>query len=75
MKFIIECEMDDRWLPHFRGMLDYMQHLGAIGSSHRVTLFADGDGDFRPSFVWPAEFPEPAKAKNDDKGNRFYDAG
>ena len=75
MKFTIECEMGDRWVPHFRGMLEYMQSLGALGSSRKVTMFADGDGDFRPTFVWPADLPEPAKPKREDSGNRFYDAG
>lgn len=49
-KFRIECEMKDRWIPHFLAMLKYMEYLGNIGSSREVTLYADGDGDFRPKF-------------------------
>jgi len=75
MKFTIECEMGDRWVPHFLAMLKYMQFLGGIGSSRKVTFYADGDGDFRPSFVWDEILPDAAKPISDDNGNRFYDAG
>ncbi len=61
MKFTVECEMEERWIPHFLGALKQMQHLGAIGSSRKVSLFSDGDGDFRPVFVWPDTLPIPAK--------------
>ena len=75
MKFTIECEMKDRWVPHFLGMLKYMQQLGGLGSSRKVTLYSDGDGDFRPKFTWSQELPETAKPVEDNDGNRFYDAG
>lgn len=41
-KFTIEVEMQDRWIPHFLGMLQYMQRLGAIGSSRRVAFLFHG---------------------------------
>lgn len=50
MKFVIECEMKDRWAPHFLGMLLEMERLGRIGASRTVAMYADGDGDFRPRF-------------------------
>lgn len=73
-RFTIDVEMQERWIPHFLGMLRYMEHLGAIGSSRSVTLFADGDGDFRPIFRWmiDVDVAEPIK---DENGDRFYDAG
>lgn len=75
MKFIIECEMKDRWVPHFLAMLRYMQQLGSRGSSRIVSLYADGDGDFRPKFQWKGTLSAEAKPVKDDGGNRTYDAG
>lgn len=70
-KFTIECEMEERWIPHFLGMLERMRYLGSIGSSRRVTLFSDGDGDFHPKFNWDVTLPKPAEPKSEN----FYDAG
>jgi hypothetical protein len=72
IKFNIECEMPERWVPHFLGMLKSMQYLGNIGSSRQVSLYADGDGDFRPKFSWNETLPTPAKPENDDFS---FDAG
>lgn len=74
MKFTIECEMKDRWVPHFLSMLRYMQQLGSMGSSRFVQIYSDGDGDFRPKFEWDSSLPSDAKPKDQD-GNRTYDAG
>ena len=73
-KFTITVEMPERWIPHFMSMLKYMQFLGNIGSSRMVTLYADGDGDFRPKFESDIEF-EKVEPTNDKNGNRTYDAG
>jgi hypothetical protein len=75
MKFMIECEMKDRWVPHFLSMLKYMQRLGAIGSSREVGMLSDGDGDFRPKFTWEDDLPCEAKPVSDVGGNHIYDAG
>ncbi len=75
MKFVIKVEMQDRWVPHFLAMLKYMQFLGGIGSSRKVSFYADGDGDFRPKFEWSANLPSDSKPISDKDGNRFYDAG
>jgi hypothetical protein len=75
--FIIEVSMEERWIPHFLGMLSYMRKLGSVGASRKVTFFSDGDGDFRPDFRWSVDI-QPV---NDDIpysgsiGDRFYDAG
>jgi hypothetical protein len=74
-KFTVECEMNERWIPHFLGMLKYMQQLGSLGSSRNVTFYVDGDGDFHPKFSWPADLPEPAKSISERNGDRTYDAG
>jgi len=82
MKFTIECDMKDRWVPQFLGMLKAMEYCGRIGASRNVALYADGDGDFRPKFNWTDPLPMPAKPNNaeaagqspPDKGYLF-DAG
>ncbi len=75
-EFTIRCRMRSRWVPHFLGMLRKMQNLGAIGSSRRVTIFSDGDGDFRPRFDWSEELPQPALPRAEQRsGDTFFDAG
>lgn len=74
--FTVSCTMKRRWAEQFVGMLRNMQTLGNNGSSRNVTLFADGDGDFRPRFSVDddAEISaaEPTILKS---GDLFFDAG
>lgn len=49
-KFTIECEIPERWVNDFCTMLDYLQSCGRAGHSATVGFYADGDGDFRPTF-------------------------
>ena len=81
-KFTITCEMEDRWVPHFLGMLKKMEYLGNIGASREITFYADGDGDYRPKFKWDKKLPEPARAVDEDPKRKsppddgyFFDAG
>jgi len=74
-EFTIRCKMRSRWVPHFLAMLKYMQYLGGVGSSRKVTFYADGDGDFRPTFEWDKNLPSDAKSIRDMQGDRTYDAG
>lgn len=76
--FYIKVTMKKRWIPHFMSMLQYMEYLGGIGSSRRVTFYSDGDGDFRPKFrtFWGQKFPKySARPVKDDNGDRTFDAG
>ena len=91
MKFTVKCEMPDRWVPHFLSMLEYMEHLGQVGSSRLLTFYADGDGDFHPQFHVVDTMPrmlemakllediEPKETRDMDPrfsdGDRFFDAG
>ncbi len=75
MKFTIEVEMKDRWVPHFLGMLNYMQRLGSIGGSRTVSFYSDGDGDFNPKFEWDSNLPVEILGASDTDGDRFFDAG
>ena len=81
-KFTIECEMKERWIPHFLGMLKKMEQLGGLGASRPVGIYADGDGDFRPKFKWDDSMPEVAQPIRAEKPGDspqgkgyFYDAG
>ena len=73
--FTITCTMKERWVRHFLSMLKYMEQLGGQGSSRKVCLYADGDGDFRPKFEWSEALQSDAKPIHENDGNRLYDAG
>ena len=77
-EFTIKCKMRSRWVPHFLGMLKTMERLGGLGASRVVSMYADGDGDFRPKFEWDASLPAFIKVDETkippDKGF-FFDAG
>ncbi len=75
VKFSLNVEMPRRWIPHFRGMLEYMQELGACGMTREITFLADGDGDFRPKFEWPVGLPKRAEPVEENNGHHWYDAG
>ncbi len=75
MRFRIEVDMQDRWVPHFLAMLKYMERLGNLGGSREVAIYSDGDGDFRPKFKWRKSLPSDAKPVKDRDGHHFYDAG
>lgn len=72
-EFNIKVTMEDRWIPHFLAMLNYMQYLGCIGSSRVVGLYSDGDGDFHPKFEFDKSLLKDVNPRNND--NRYYDAG
>lgn len=73
-KFIIECEMEERWIPYFMSMLKTMESYGNIGSSRKVGIYSDGDGDFRPKFNTDIKYEKKSPIKNDN-GNVIFDAG
>lgn len=75
MKFTIEVEMKDRWVPQFLGMLRYMELLGGWGGSRMVSFYSDGDGDFRPKFKWDESLPVEIGGIKDRDGDRTFDAG
>lgn len=74
MKFTIEAEMKERWVPHFLSMLKYMEQLGSLGGSRLVSFYADGDGDFRPKFSFGIDFERVPPSREED-GDKIYDAG
>ena len=71
--FAVRCTMKARWVPYFLGMLKKMQWLGGVGSSREVTFFSDGDGGFRPTFVWSDHLPQPEEGGGDE--SLYFDAG
>ena len=58
--FNIEVTIPERWVNDFCTMLDYMQKCGQAGHTSTVALYADGDGDFRPTFKIDTEW-EPTE--------------
>ena len=60
-EFTIKCKMNERWIPHFLGMLKSMERLGGLGGSRWVRFYSDGDGDYRPKFKWNLTFWEKIK--------------
>ena len=74
-EFTIKVKMKDRWVPHFLAMLDKMRYYGSIGSSRKVGIYSDGDGDFNPEFEWHEDLPKDAEPISDDNGDVIYDAG
>jgi hypothetical protein len=78
MKIKIKADIPNRWVPCFLAMLDRMEYLGIIGSSRNVTIYSDGDGDFRPKFKFPKKLiPLISKAtiKSKTGGDYIYDVG
>ena len=73
-EFTINVQMQERWIPHFMSMLEYMQICGSAGMSREVAIYSDGDGDFRPKFEADIEW-EKKEPVSDRDGNRLYDAG
>lgn len=71
-KFTVEVEMEERWVNHFMSMLNEMEKLGVTGASQTVSLFADGDGDFRPRFKADIDWEE---VEPSDREANHYDAG
>jgi hypothetical protein len=74
-KFTISCEMSERWIPQFLGMLKMMQTLGGLGGSRIVKFYSDGDGDYQPKFEWDKDLPKPAQAIDKSNDEYLYDAG
>lgn len=70
-KFTIEVEMEERWIDCFMSMLNKMEHLGNLGVSRDVSIYSDGDGDFRPKFKADVDWE---KVESDIEDNH-YDAG
>jgi hypothetical protein len=81
-KFTIDCDMTNRWVEPFLGMLCYMELCSRIGHSCTIGFFADGDGDFKCNFN--DNFPQDKIDINRSTYNlyksyaepeRIYDAG
>ena len=73
--FNIRVEMEERWIPYFQSFLKQMERNGKIGHSSMIAFFADGDGDFRPTFDFNIPF-EKVEAKSDCVDAEYvYDAG
>lgn len=75
VEFLIKCRMKERWVPHFCSMLKHMERLGGQGSSRKVSFYSDGDGDFRPKFLFNLDTDEVDPISGQESGEHYYDAG
>lgn len=75
VEFTIKVKMRRRWVSHFCSMLNYMEQLGNLGSSRKVGMFSDGDGDFRPKFKIDIPYKLVEPIDGEESGNHIYDAG
>jgi hypothetical protein len=74
--FNVTFTMKRRWARQLIGMFTHMQRLGNWGSSRYVTLYVDGDGDFRPRFTFSEIGAEPSKPiETKPNGDTIFDAG
>lgn len=75
-KFNISVEMEDRWVDCFCSMLKEMERLGDIGSSKIISIYSDGDGDFRPKFTIEEDYKTvQPNIKTNSNDIKVYDAG
>ncbi len=73
--FTVTCTMRKRWAPEVIGMMKKMEQYGGLGCSRDIALFSDGDGDFRPKFVFSDEAIPAADPVSDRHGDLYFDAG
>lgn len=80
--FNINVSMEERWVPYFVSFLKRMEADGRIGHSEMLGFFADGDGDFRPSFAFePFDLDDikvmkrETKTHDIEKDLHYFDAG
>lgn len=75
--FLIEVEMEERWIDHFLSMLKLMESFGSIGHSGFIALYSDGDGDFRPKFKFNTNYKQTKAVRENVAIDRatVFDAG
>ena len=74
-KFIIECEVPERWVDDFCSFLERIEFQGKQGHSSLIGFFADGDGDFRPRFNIRTEYNKTEGLKKELIPEVMFDAG
>ena len=74
-KFIVECEVPERWVNQFCSFLKHLERNGNIGHSALVGFYADGDGDFRPTFNIKTTYEKTGGFKTTKTPEAMYDAG
>ena len=74
-KFIIECEIPERWVNDFCSFLKYIESNGKAGHSSLVGFYADGDGDFRPEFNINTQYERTSGKESSWPPEVVFDAG
>ena len=73
VEFTVKMKMRENWVPVFYSMLKRMEELGSLGSSRTVSIFSDGDGDFRPKFEFPEKYQVKVLPWSNEKEEHRYD--
>lgn len=74
--FNITCTMNKRWVNQFCSFLKQMEKNGRNGHTEVLSFMSDGDGDFRPTFIFGCDFEkEEPRTKITDRITPLYDAG
>lgn len=74
-ELVVKIKVKERWIPHIVGMFDLMHKLGAMGSSRWIHFFADGDGDFKPEFIYDRAVKSAEPAARLGETGFYFDAG
>lgn len=69
----IKATMKERWVDDFLSFLRYMETCGNLGHSALLGFYADGDGDFRPKFVFDRKFNETTDQRLKETEDRYKD--
>lgn len=64
--FNVRVKIEERWIPYFQSCLKYMESMGNLGHSCSVSMYCDGDGDFRPKFDFDIPFSKVDEIKRED---------
>ncbi|MBR6647149.1 MAG: hypothetical protein IKL09_06515 [Clostridia bacterium] len=76
VKFMVECEMEERWKDYFLSFLKTMEFFGQAGHSELLGFYSDGDGDFRPKFnIKDTEYTPKESVVSKKTTVNFFDAG
>lgn len=70
-QFHIEATMKKRWANDFCSMLHHMEVCGDVGHSAMIGFYADGDGDFRPTFRFDKPYERTKGYKPSTESENF----
>ena len=67
----IRARMKERWVDDFLSFLRYMETCGNLGHSAVLGFYADGEGDFRPKFVFDRKFNDTTSQRLEETNEAY----